>query len=544
MKIDGDLNLISNEINSDLSFQMMKLAPYLKPFDLTDFDGTIDGNGNFSGNINDLQNITADISLNTLLITYKQKKLLKADKFKISKLEKHVKADTKIILLDEGIIDINGDIDLAANGKISLNSTIPLEIIKPFSDEFISYPAGNIKIEGEVVKLNEELKFNFSTILDGISFTDNSSGTKIENVNGQFTADNKSFQLEKLAGKIGEGNFLLTGKGGVKNYQADAYQFQLTTTALPINIPETMNLAFNSDISVKGKGGKAAVTGDIVLLEGSYYKDLEFNIFNSIRDKKREVSAAAPAEDKNGISSLDSISINLAVSQREPFLIDNNLANLYLTPDLKIRGSFSTPIIEGRAEISEGQILFQKKEFIIQKGVIDFINPYKTEISLDIESVATIRDWEILLQIEGEAEMMKFVLTSTPYLDQGDILSLILTGKTVEELTGGGEGEIDTEMMLYEFLSSAVADDVKRETGLDIFQLSSDDEEDRESITLTLGKKLTDRLTLFYAIESEDGETVQRTSTEYKILENIILNAFQDTRGDYGSEIKYKHEFR
>jgi hypothetical protein len=45
-------------------------------------------------------------------------------------------------------------------------------------------------------------------------------------------------------------------------------------------------------------------------------------------------------------------------------------------------------------------------------------------------------------------------------------------------------------------------------------------------------------------METEEQETVHTNAAEYKMLENVILRAFNDSKGDFGTEITLKLEFR
>jgi translocation and assembly module TamB len=49
---------------------------------------------------------------------------------------------------------------------------------------------------------------------------------------------------------------------------------------------------------------------------------------------------------------------------------------------------------------------------------------------------------------------------------------------------------------------------------------------------------------LKYAMESKNSEPSQRAIAEYKLLENILVNGFQDTRGGFGGDILFRLEFR
>ena len=45
-------------------------------------------------------------------------------------------------------------------------------------------------------------------------------------------------------------------------------------------------------------------------------------------------------------------------------------------------------------------------------------------------------------------------------------------------------------------------------------------------------------------MESKNSELSQRAIAEYKLLENIVVNGFQDTRGIFGADVQFRLEFR
>jgi hypothetical protein len=59
-----------------------------------------------------------------------------------------------------------------------------------------------------------------------------------------------------------------------------------------------------------------------------------------------------------------------------------------------------------------------------------------------------------------------------------------------------------------------------------------------------MGKELSRRVTVKYRVLHSQGEIVQRGVAEYKLLERLLLNAFQDTRGVFGGGLTFRLEFR
>ena len=64
------------------------------------------------------------------------------------------------------------------------------------------------------------------------------------------------------------------------------------------------------------------------------------------------------------------------------------------------------------------------------------------------------------------------------------------------------------------------------------------------NVHVGLGAELSRQLSVSYGIDINDGETVQKVTTYYKLLEHLLLSSFQDTSGKLGGELKYRLEFR
>ena len=94
------------------------------------------------------------------------------------------------------------------------------------------------------------------------------------------------------------------------------------------------------------------------------------------------------------------------INLRFPFLVDNNMANLEIVPDLKLSGTAARPILSGRATVTQGEVMFRGKTFPVTRGVVDFVNPNKIEPSLDIYSKTQIRSWVVYLSVSGTPDQL------------------------------------------------------------------------------------------------------------------------------------------
>jgi translocation and assembly module TamB len=145
-------------------------------------------------------------------------------------------------------------------------------------------------------------------------------------------------------------------------------------------------------------------------------------------------------------------------------------------------------------------------------------------------------------------ENLKFNLSSDPSESEQDILSLLITGKTTRELAAGqGGSSLSPKQMLADVLAQNAQKEIKNATGLDVVALEYNDAknaEESDEVKVTVGKELSKRVTVKYGVQTKSAKVIQKVITEYKFLETLLMNAFEDNDGNYGAEIQFRLEFR
>lgn len=433
-----------------------------------------------------------------------------------------------------------GDLDVALDGRI------PLAAMRLFSDD-LADARGSLLLDGRITGNLEQPQVNANLVLEKVAMTIPGLQQRLHDLGGQIQLTPTRVRFEGVQGFLDTGSFSLSGSVNHDAFTPTGMDLTLAARSLPVEVPDTLSVLLNSDIRITGKDRRAAARGEIVLLEGNYYRDVKINLLKMAVSRERAVS---PAASPTRIPYFDTVDMDIDVNHRQSFLVENNMADLEISPDLRIGGTLAKPILSGRAQVTSGTITFQRRTFTVKKGIIDFVNPYKTEADIDIESQATIRDWTITLAIEGTLDNLKLKLTSTPSATSSDILSLILFGRTGSELTGGESSQRTSSQIMAEMLADTFGEDIKRYSGVDILQVETDSTDNNGNgdeapdVRVTLGKHLSDRMTVKYAVETTDGEVTQKAIAEYKLLENILISGFQDSQGVYGSELSFRIEFR
>jgi autotransporter translocation and assembly factor TamB len=439
--------------------------------------------------------------------------------------------------------------NLALEGAIPLKSMVPF--LLPDADMW-----GDIKISAKMAGTLKQPDLNADLALDRLGISLPESGQRLHDLTGHVRITPEALNLEKITGGLDQGTFSLAGTVALEKFKPHSWNIKATALQLPVKIPDTLDLLLESNLEFDGNTDKTAgqaagqsdvrgdIRGEIRILEGLYYKDVKLNLLQGIREPKR---TGVPDSSTGEMSFMQGLTLDIGIQSRQPVQVDNNVAVMELVPALRLSGTLDNPVVSGRAQADEGVITYQKTEFEIQRAVIDFVNPYRIEPDMDIQATADVRDWTVMLHILGTPENLMFELTSTPPLEHGDILSLLLFKKTVGELTKGSSGaSFSVEQGVADLVAEKLSAGVRDATGLDTVALkySEGAGEASDDIGVTLGKELSRRISVQYEARTQKGETIQQASTEYRLLENLLMSAFQDTAGNFGGELTFRLEFR
>ena len=552
-RISGDLNfglngafhLEKKDFWVSIIFDETELAPYFKMLDQAELRGTLSGRIEARGNAGVLERSEASVDFSKLDLFFKEREIAHTRDFKVSwKDEEVLIPGLHLLLLKEGRMDIKGHGKRNGPLDFQLEGNVPLPLAGLFVEELADM-AGEVSLSARMRGTQSHPDIRAEMGLKNAGFTVPVLSQKLHDLNGRIEMTPKAITIDGIEGQLDAGRFDLVGKIDLDHFQPDKVDVQFSGKALPFRIPDTLDLLLNTELEVRGTEAQSMIQGEAVILEGTYYRDVNLSPLQRIGEKRRE-EALAPSEITQPF--VKNMGLDIAVKSRNPVVVDNNLAHLDVNPDIRISGRLNRPILGGRANVESGAVAYLRRTFVVKKGVVDFLNPYKTEPTLDIESEVTVRDWTILLAISGTPDELTLKLTSTPPEEEGDILSLLVAGRTTGELIAGEGGTPQsTSQMVAGLISSTFGEDVKKTTGLDILEVDTQGETGAEAsdrVEVTIGKELSKRTTIKYAVESKDGELTQRAIAEYKFLENILLSGFQDDTGTFGGALKFKLEFR
>ena len=487
-----------------------------------------------------------------------------------------------LTLLNKGRITASGSTGMENGTNLGIHAVIPMETAAVFLPEMGGLK-GMINLSAQINGCIHKPDVEADLILSDVGMTIPLLVQNLNKVNAQITISDNNLFVRHFSGYLDEGRFDISGAADLDGLFPRTAAFHLKTSQLPVRIPETGELVAAADLNFSNRSQAATenntnppfrLSGEIILTSGFYTKDMKIGLVDQIRNEAESLIDRSPGQikDVTGQSITrdgfpGSTVLDVSVISRGSLMLDNNVAAMNLYSDLQIGGTVNKPAVTGKLGIDPGgTVSYQGKQFEITKGAVEFTDPYGIDPVIDLESNSEIRKWNVTLNVQGRPDNLAFSLTSDPYEDHESILSLILTGKTREELISGDVGDKGLiKSLAPELVSDLLKETIKEKTGLDYVDVKiggdensdypdtsttsptgrSDNEQPGENdVSLTLGKSLSRRMSIKYGVETRDGEVVQKITSEYKLLENLMFNSFRDTKNNFGGELVYRLEFR
>jgi outer membrane protein insertion porin family len=334
-----------------------------------------------------------------------------------------------------------------------------------------------------------------------------------------------------------KGELLLTGD------HLGSLKVDLEGTRVQLAMPEGFEAVYEGRLSIMSGTDGPRISGDIELLRGQY--DMEFKLSQLLGLGSREYSPESTNDALGGVG------LDLNLSAEDNLWVDNDMAQVESRLDLHIGGTVDRPEFTGRLSALEGgKLEFRGVEYEIDSGAVEFVerdgfNPY-----LSMHATTAVDDYEIALRINGTLDEFDYQLTSNPALSQQDLISLLATGHTIQELTarGGKTGSTFTGDLATNYfagaLTSPIQKQMERVLGLDRFEIDPFllESEADPTTRITINKEVADDLFIIISTDLGNSER-QIYQVEWKASRKLRLSAINNQADVLGGDLFFRERY-
>ncbi len=241
--------------------------------------------------------------------------------------------------------------------------------------------------------------------------------------------------LEKFHGDLAGGPFTLGGR--VVFTKLTEANLDLDLRAESILVARNDSLTARADANLKATGPvtSATVKGNVALTNSHFLKDIDL-----IPIGLPGRPAPQPIEDRPDYSitqpPMRDWKFDVAIKTKDPFSIRGNLAKGGAIADLHLGGTGLHPELKGTVKFQNVEATLPFSRLEVTNGFLYFDPSDSFNPRIDLQGTSLIRDYTVRVYVYGRSLAPQAVFTSEPPLPQEEVISLLATGTTRQELSG------------------------------------------------------------------------------------------------------------
>ena len=333
-----------------------------------------------------------------------------------------------------------------------------------------------------------------------------------------FTRDMLS--LERFSGELAGGSFTAGGRITFPKLTQPTLDLQLKAKSALVARNDTLTMRADADIGVNGPLASAAVTGSVALTDSHILKNIEL-IPIGLPGRPPPQPPAATPELSVTTPPLRDWKFDVAIKTKNPVEIRGNLATGGATVDLKLTGTGLHPELQGAVQLQNVEATLPFSRLDVSQGLLTFNRSDSMNPDISIQGTSVIRDYTVRVYVYGTVESPQAIFSSEPPLPQEEIISLIATGATRQELSGTNVLAGRAAMLLVQELYRKIVKKGQPTQSNTVFN----------RMDLDLG-----------TVDPRTGE--QQATVRFKIDDHFVLTGDVGVRGDFRGRLKYLIRFR
>jgi len=281
--------------------------------------------------------------------------------------------------------------------------------------------------------LPENGRLQGSFDIDGVTTRPLAQLGAVNDINARFTLNDRVMQVEKAEAEVGGVTVTLGGNVTLADDWAPIYDLHVSGQEVPLVRTAGIILRASPDIQLVTDSERiTTVKGQVTLNESFFTMDLT----DIGRGGGGGVEGGAPGSPPYfSITEKPMADWRLQLNiQGDRFLrVGVPAFEGVVSSSFDLRGSLRNPFMYGQATMETGVVLFPFANLRMEQGVITISQNDPTTVKLDVLASGRAYGYDIDMRVGGTAESPEITFSSTPSLEQSDILLMITSGQIPDQ---------------------------------------------------------------------------------------------------------------
>ena len=256
------------------------------------------------------------------------------------------------------------------------------------------------------------------------------SGVVLRDVGSDLAFHGRRMTVERLEGELGGAPLSASGTLDVSGESVEL-DVDLTGSNVLLFRDPKARMRADLEITLKGPLERLAISGKLALVGGRYSRDIE--LLRGALSGSRDQSTSRGIEFSIWRQPpLSNAQLDVAITSRAPYELENNFAKAELRADLHLGGTGAFPVFSGLVYVDKARVSLPSGTLRLDAGFVRFrpADPFFPELALSGSS--RLSGYDIQVQVTGPYHEPEILLSSSPPLPNDELLVLFLTGQAPE----------------------------------------------------------------------------------------------------------------
>ena len=495
--------------------------------------GILEVHASAEGPLNDKTRMQAQVVIPTLKADYQGLQIGNTRPIRIRYANSIVALDPTEIAGTDTTLRLEGQLPLEGNAPVTLSAVgaVDMQLLRFFEPDVQSTGKLLIDLRGTGATAHPELQGQLR--VQDVSLITPDAPLGLQNLNGVLDVSNDQVNITQLTGEAGGGQ---VSARGVIGYRPQLQMnIGLQAKSVRIRYQDAIRTVLESDLNLVGTREASTLNGRVLIDSLSFTPNFDLA---SLAGQMESGPESAPSD---GMA--QTLKLNIAVQTARDLNLTSSAVSLQGQASLRVIGTAADPVIVGRTEFTGGDIFLMNKRYQIERGIIEFSNPNRTEPVLNVLLTTTINQYNLSLTFLGPLDKMQTNYVSDPPLPTADIINLIARGQTTQQ-AAAAPSNLGASSLLAQGAASQVSGGIQKLAGLSSLSIDPTlgGNDSNPGTRVAMQKRITSDFLFTFAT---DVTTTQREiiQGEYQFNKRWSASVTRDENGGFAVDGKYHKRF-
>jgi len=495
--------------------------------------GIVELHASAEGPFDDPSRVQAQVIVPTLKAEYQGLQIGNAHPIHIHYANAIVTLDPAEISGTDTTLRLQGQLPFEGTAPVTLSAlgTVDMQLMRFFQRDLQS--SGKLQLDVRAAGPTDHPTVQGQLRLQNVSMMAADAPVSLQNLNGVLDVGNDQVTITQLAGESGGGQ--ISARGAIGYRPQLQMNVALQAKNVRIRYQDAIRTVLGGDLNLVGTRQAANLNGRVLIDSLSFTQNFDLA---TLAGQVQSGPESAPSE---GLA--NKVKLDIAVETARDLNLTSSAVSLQGQANLHVVGTAADPVIVGRTEFTAGDIFLMNKRYQIERGIIQFSNPNRTEPVLNLLLTTTISQYNLSLTFRGPLDKMQASYVSDPPLPMADIINLIARGQTTQQ-AAASPSSLGASSLLAQGAASQVSGGVQKLAGLSSLSIDPTlgGNNSDPGARIAMQKRVTNDFLFTFAtdVTSTQRELIQG---EYQFTKRWSVSVTRDENGGFAVDGKYHKRY-